>query len=395
MKRGLQGRWVNQSTSVEPFRAFVPHRLPPDPPLELDLPLLDLLGKADRALGQLSAVSSLVPDLPLFLYFYVRKEAVLSSQIEGTQSSIADLLLYESDEIPGVPLSDVEEVSRYVAALQHGLTRLRGGFPLSSRLIREIHGVLLSGGRGSERDPGEFRRSQNWIGGTRPGRGVFVPPPPEEVAGCIGELETFIHGKGESLPVLVEAGLVHLQFETIHPFLDGNGRIGRLLVPLLLHSRGALEEPLLYLSLYFKTHRQRYYDLLQQVREDGDWEEWLRFFLEGVRITSEEAKRTASQLLAVVARDRQRIEELGRAAGTSLRVLELLKERPLLNIRQVAERLRISFPTAQAALERLLDLGIVEELTGRRRGRLFVYTEYLALLSQGDEPFRHPSPAAN
>lgn len=387
MKRGLQGRWVTQSTSGEPFRAFVPRRLPPDPPLDLDLPLLDLLGKADRALGQLSAVSTLVPDLPLFLYFYVRKEAVLSSQIEGTQSSIADLLLYESDEIPGVPLADVEEVSRYVAALQHGLERLRGGFPLSSRLIREIHRVLLSGGRGSEKDPGEFRRSQNWIGGTRPGQAVFVPPPVEAVAGCIGEIETFIHSEGERVPVLVEAGLIHLQFETIHPFLDGNGRIGRLLVPLLLHVRGALDEPLLYLSLYFKAHRQRYYDLLQQVREDGDWEEWLRFFLEGVRVTAEEAKRTASDLLALVARDRQKIEQHGRAAATSLRVHGMLKERPLINIRQTAERLHLSFPTAQAALERLLELGIVEELTGRRRGRLFAYRDYLALLSQGTEPF--------
>jgi len=233
--------------------------------------------KANRALGRLDGMTLLLPDASLFLYFYVRKEALLSSQIEGTQSSFNDLLLYESDETPGVPLDDVREVSNYVAAMDHGLSRLRGGFPLSLRLIREIHEILLSKGRGSDKGPGEFRRTQNWVGGTRPGTANFVPPPPESLMDCLGALEKFLHNDPVPTPLLIKAALAHVQFETIHPFLDGNGRLGRLLITFLLCAEGALTEPILYLSLYFKTHRSQYYDWLQKVRIDGDWEGWLGF----------------------------------------------------------------------------------------------------------------------
>jgi len=268
------GRYVTTSWGDEQVRAFVPPPLPPKPPVRLDTLQL-ALERAGQALGRLDGLASILPDLPLFIYTYVRKEAVLSSQIEGTQSSLSDLLLFENDEAPGVPLADVQEVSNYVAALNHGLARLRGGFPLSLRLIREVHEVLLSKGRGSDKQPGEFRRSQNWIGGTRPGNAVFVPPPPDLVTECMGQLELFLHEERPDLPLLVRAGLVHVQFETIHPFLDGNGRLGRLLVTFLLCAAGALHEPILYLSLFFKTNRQAYYELLDRVRVSGDWETWL------------------------------------------------------------------------------------------------------------------------
>ncbi len=253
MERGVQGDYILSTTMPETFLAFVPRPLPPVPPLQLDGNLYDLIERANRALGRLDGVTTLLPEPSLFLYFYVRKEALLSSQIEGTQSSFSDLLLYEIEEAPGVPLDDVQEVSRYVAALNHGLARLREGFPLSLRLIREIHQVLLSEGRGSERTPGEFRRTQNWVAGTRPGNALFVPPPPTEVMSCLGAMEKFLHDQPVRTPVLIKAALSHVQFETIHPFLDGNGRLGRLLITFLLCAEGALSEPLLYLSLYFKT----------------------------------------------------------------------------------------------------------------------------------------------
>ena len=285
MRRERPGSYALTSAGGEQVRAFVPAPLPPAPALDLDGALQPALESALLALGRLDGISAILPDRTLFLYAYVRKEAVLSSRIEGTQSSLSDLLLFESDEIPGVPLDDVVEVSNYVAALEHGLQRLRDGFPLSNRLIREIHGVLLSRGRGSGQTPGEFRRSQNWIGGSRPGKAAFVPPPHTAVLDCMTALERFLHAADDGLPVLIRAGLAHVQFETIHPFLDGNGRVGRLLITLLLHHAGVLREPLLYLSLYFKQHRSGYYDLLNDVRRSGDWESWLAFFIEGVRTT--------------------------------------------------------------------------------------------------------------
>jgi Fic family protein len=385
MEREKTGHWEITSVAGEQVRAFIPTPLPPVPPLVLDGPLQEALESSVLALGRLDGVSTLLPDKALFLYAYVRKEAVLSSQIEGTQSSLSDLLLFELDEAPGVPLDDVVEVSNYVAALDHGLTRVREGFPLSNRLIREIHGVLLSRGRGSGKDPGEFRRSQNWIGGTRPGNAAFVPPPHIAVADCMAALERFLHAEGDGLPVLVRAALAHVQFETIHPFLDGNGRVGRLLITFFLCHAGLLHEPLLYLSLYLKQNRATYYELLERVRRTGDWEAWLAFFLDGVRQTAEGAVSTAQRLAEMFKADRAMIEPSGRRAGSALRVHEALKARPILSMAQVCRNTRLSFPAASSAMELLAKLGIARELTGRRRNRLFVYDRYLAILNEGTE----------
>jgi Fic family protein len=386
MKRGETGKYDVTAVGGEQVRAFIPDPLPPVPALSFAGRLQRMLEAAVLAIGRLDGVTTLLPDKSLFLYTYVRKEAVLSSQIEGTQSSLSDLLLFELDEAPGVPLDDVVEVSNYVAALEHGLTRLREDFPLSNRLIREIHGVLLSRGRGSGKDPGEFRRSQNWIGGSRPGNAAFVPPPHTAVAGCMAALERFLHAEDDGLPVLARAGLAHVQFETIHPFLDGNGRIGRLLITFLLCHAGLLREPLLYLSLYFKQNRATYYAMLERVRKEGDWEDWLEFFLEGVRTTAEGAVSTAQDLAKMFSVDRSNIERQGRRAGSALRVHDGLKGRPISSMAEVCRRTGLSFPAASAAMELLVDLKIARELTGKRRNRLFAYDHYLNILNKGTEP---------
>jgi len=386
MRRGETGTYEVTSVAGESVRAFVPAPLPPVPPLAFEGTLQRTLEEAVLAVGRLDGVSTLLPDKSLFLYSYVRKEAVLSSQIEGTQSSLSDLLLFELDEVPGVPLDDVVEVSNYVAALDHGLARLREGFPLSNRLIREIHGVLLSRGRGSGKAPGEFRRSQNWIGGTRPGNAIFVPPPHTTVPHCMAALERFLHAEDDGLPVLVRAGLAHVQFETIHPFLDGNGRVGRLLITLLLCHAGVLREPLLYLSLYLKQHRPDYYALLDRVRRDGDWEAWLAFFLEGIRVTAAGAVETAQELAGMFRDHRTAIETRGRRAGSALRVHEALKARPILSLPEICRQTGLSFPAASSAMDLLVEMQIARELTGKRRNRLFVYDRYLAILNEGTEP---------
>ncbi|MCK4272631.1 Fic family protein, partial [bacterium] len=320
------------------------------------------------------------------LYAYVRREAVLSSQIEGTQSSLADLLLFELEEAPGVPFDDVVEVSGYVAALEHGVARLRDGFPLSNRLIREMHSVLLSRGRGSEKSPGEFRRTQNWIGGTRPGNAHLVPPPPSQVEDCMAALECFIHDEHSPYPTLIKAALVHVQFETIHPFLDGNGRIGRLLIAFIMHHGGVLSKPLLYLSLYFKQHRPEYYRLLDLVRTEGDWEAWLDFFLRGVDDTASNAVRTAQRLVQLFKGDTARVQSVGRGASSALRVFNALCERPITTLNDVCRVTGLSFPTATKSIDRLVKLEIVKELTGGRRNRVFAYDRYLAILNEGTEP---------
>jgi Fic family protein len=385
VRRGETGRYEVASVGGEQVRAFVPQALPPKPALALDGGLQALLESAVLAVGRLDGISTLLPDRELFLYAYVRKEAVLSSQIEGTQSSLSDLLLFELEEAPGAPLDDVVEVSNYVAALNHGLSRLRAGFPLSNRLIREIHGVLLERGRGSGKDPGEFRRSQNWIGGTRPGNAMFVPPPHGLVPECMGELERFLHSDEDGVPVLLRAALAHVQFETIHPFLDGNGRVGRLLITLLLCHAGMLREPLLYLSLYLKQHRSTYYELLDRVRRDGDWEAWLDFFLRGVKQVADGAVSTAERLGALFRADHQRVEKAGRRAGSALRVLEALKARPIQSTTSLSAATSLTFPTASSAVDLLVRVGIARELTGQRRNRVFVYDGYLAILNEGTE----------
>ena len=381
------GRYIVKSYGDETVRAFVPPPLPPDPAVRLDA-VQRLLEQANQSLGRLDGLASVLPNLSLFIYAYVRKEAVLSSQIEGTQSSLSDLLLFENDEAPGVPLNDVQEVSNYVAALNHGLDRLRGGFPLSLRLIREIHEVLLSKGRGSDKQPGEFRQSQNWIGGTRPGTATFVPPPPELVLDCMAALELFLHEDRPEFPLLIKAGLVHVQFETIHPFLDGNGRLGRLLITFLLCAAGVLREPILYLSLYFKRHRQVYYDLLDRVRAKGDWEVWLDFFLTGVRDTAEQAAAAVRGTLALFEEHQRKIEGLGRPAASVLRVFEHMQRNPIVSIPRAAAAIGISAPTVAKSLDHMRELGLLREVTGRQRHRLFVYDAYLAILSDGTEPIR-------
>lgn len=382
---GRLGEFVETAVGGETVRAFVPPKLPPHPPLKLDK-LYGLVEEANRALGRLDGVTSILPDTPLFLYMYVRKEAVLSSQIEGTQSSLADLLLFENDEAPGVPIREVQEVSNYVAAMNFGLERLRNGMPLSNRLIREIHGVLLSEGRGANMQPGEFRRTQNWVGGSRPTNANYVPPPHNLLEDLMGDLETFIHNEEIGLPILIKAALVHLQFESIHPFLDGNGRLGRLLITFLLCMEGALKEPILYLSLYFKTNRRYYYELLQQVREKGDWETWLEFFLEGVKETSEQAADTAKQILALFDADRKKIEGLGRPAASAMRVHQYLQSKPILSVPSAVGALKLSAPTVRKSVSHLIDLGLVRETTGKQRDRLYVYSGYLDILNQGTEP---------
>ena len=381
------GTYITTSTAGESFKAFVPNPLPPEPPIELTDRDHDLIEKANRALGRLDGVTTLLPDVSLFLYFYVRKEAVLSSQIEGTQSSFSDLLLHEEDLAPGVPLDDVQEVSNYVAAMNHGLKRLReDDFPLSLRLVREMHKVLLAKGRGSDKTLGEFRRSQNWLGGTRPGNARSVPPPPDRVTECMGNLEKFLHDQPHRTPALIKAALAHVQFETIHPFLDGNGRLGRLLITLVLCAEGALTQPLLYLSLFFKQHRQEYYDRLDAARLKGDWLGWLRFFLEGVEQTAQQAADTTGRILKLFDEDRRRIEDLGRKAGSVHRVHDLLRRHPITTISNATKQLSMTTPTVGSAIESLEDLGIVREITGKQRDRIYVYDPYVKILDEGPQP---------
>jgi Fic family protein len=382
---GRAGRFDHRRVGTELVKTFLPAPLPPKPPLDVSN-LLRPLERANQALGRLDGVTSILPDPSLLIYMYVRKEALLSSQIEGTQSSLSELLEFEAAESPGAPLQDVGEVSNYAAAMDHGLSRLQGGFPLCLRLLCEIHAVLLRAGRGQEKNPGEFRSSQNWIGGSRPGNAAFVPPPPDQVVDCMGQLETFIHDIDDGLPTLIRAGLAHVQFESIHPFLDGNGRLGRLLITLMLCEQGMLQSPMLYLSLFLKKQRSSYYGLLQTVRERGNWEEWLEFFLDGVTETSNQAAETARKLIGLFDTDRKKIEALGRPASSALRVHQHLQQRPLLTIPQAVRLLGLSQPTVGKSVQHLVSLGIVRETSGRQRGRSFVYDAYLRLLDEGTEP---------
>lgn len=363
------------------FRAFIPAPLPPNPPVRLDDgELRTLLSEADLALGRLDGITSLLPNPDLFVGMYVRREAVLSSQIEGTQASLTDLLQFEVGEAEELRVLDVEEVVNYVRAMNYGLERLET-LPLSLRLIREIHEHLLQGVRGQHRDPGEFRRSQNWIGpsGSPLNNAAFVPPPPHELLRILGELETFLRDR--SSPALIHAGLAHAQFETIHPFLDGNGRVGRLLITFLLCERKVLTRPLLYLSHHFKLHRAEYYDRLQAVRIDGNWEGWLGFFLRGVREVAQEAADRARKILSL--REQKR-EALSGRNRNLLPLLDQLFQRPVVTVNSVREALKVTFATANKYVSRLQGLDILTEVTGYRRNRLFQFTPYLSLFS-GDE----------
>lgn len=374
------GRYIRQPTG---YRAFIPAPLPPEPPVLVRGPLQRLLSDADRALGRLDGSVQTLPHPDLFVYMYVRKEAVLSSQIEGTQSSLQDLLAEEAHVVSGERPRDVEEVVNYVRAMNHGLARLED-LPVSVRLIREIHEKLLSGVRGSRLTPGELRRTQNWIGpgGCTLAEATFVPPPPDEVPRALGDLERFLHAD-DDLPLLIQIGLAHAQFETIHPFLDGNGRVGRLLITFLLCDKRALRKPVLYLSHYFKKHRQRYYDLLQAVRDKGEIEEWLAFFLQGVTEVSVEAAETARRILELREAHRREItEQFGRAAGNGHRVLERLYEQPIVSVKNLMELLGTTFAGANQIVQRLVEIGVLREFTGQARHRRFRYDAYVRLFEE-------------
>jgi len=377
------GRYVQQPAG---YRAFIPAPLPPKPPVDLGGPLRALLSEADYALGRLDGAVLTLPNPDLFVFMYVRKEAVLSSQIEGTQSSLQNLLAAEAHLFdPDAPV-DVAEVVNYVKAMNHGLDRLTQ-LPVSMRLIREIHAVLMKGVRGGRLTPGELRTSQNWIGpaGCTLREATFVPPPPHEVPQALSDLERFLHSESP-LPVLVQVGLAHAQFETIHPFLDGNGRVGRLLIAFLLTERKLLARPVLYLSHYFKRHRAEYYDRLQAVRDTGDWEGWLAFFLRGVTEVGGEATRTAAAILGMREDCRSRItERLGRAAGNGHRVMDKLFDHPIVTVATVRTWLDVTPAGANNLVNRLVDAGLLREITGYARNRRFRFDPYLRLFEEPEE----------
>ena len=384
----VTGRYERTAVAGEEVRAFVPRPLPPaDPPLSLDSEALALLGRAERELSRLELAGEMVPSVDWFIYGFVRKEAVISSQIEGTQATLIDLLTFEAQrEDDSAPGPDVQEVCNYVDALAYAREQLRRrkGLPLSMRLLNQTHARLMRGARGADKQPGEVRRTQNWIGGTRPGNAVFVPPPPNLLDGLLSDFERYIHAD-DGLPPLVRAGLLHLQFETIHPYLDGNGRIGRLLVTLLLEQWNLLSQPLLYLSLFFKRNREDYYRLLNAVRLEGDWEGWIRFFLEGVASIAKEATDTARDLFALVGADRARALAAPASSVMAVRLFEALGKHPIVTIARVTELLETTKPTATKAVNTLVDAGILTETSGRRRDRTYSYAAYLDRLRVGTE----------
>ena len=375
-----EGRAGTYRRQLSGYRAFVPAPLPPNPPVRMTGELQKLLSQADLALGRLDGSIQILPNPDLFVLMYVRKEAVLSSQIEGTQSSLQDLLAAEARIFTPESPKDVDEVINYVAAMNHGLGRL-SDLPVSVRLIREIHERLLAGVRGHRLTPGELRVSQNWIGplGCTLNEATFVPPPPELVPQSLSDLETFLHAQ-DDLPVLIRIGLAHAQFETIHPFLDGNGRVGRLLITFLLVEVGVLHKPVLYLSYFLKQHRTRYYELLQGIRDRDAWEDWLNFFLQGVSEVSVQASETARRILSLREHDRARIvDRLGRSAGSGHRVLEHLYERPIVSVNEIRDLIGFTYTAANQLVDRLVEIGVLEEITGQARNRRFRYAAYIGL----------------
>ena len=382
MKRHQTGQFENTSIGGETVRAFIPNPLPPNDDFDMKF-LQHSLDSANFALGQLNSITNNLPEPWLFIYMYIRKEAVLSSRIEGTQSTLSELMQYELTQVPGVPVDDVVEVSNYVIALEHGFRRMReDDFPLCNRLIREVHEKLLSSGRGSKQLPGEFRRSQNWIGGTRPGNAHFVPPPVHHIDQCMSDLELYIQSEIRDHSALIRAGLSHVQFETIHPFLDGNGRVGRLLITLQLFHEGYLNEPLLYLSWHFKIHRSDYYSLLNIVRQQGDWEEWLIFFLDGITNTSNNVVSVTRKLESLFRNDENRIRKFGRYKSSALTVHKELQKHPISTIKAIAEKAHLSIPAVTNGMSALEQLGIAREVTNKQRYRIYSYDEYISILNE-------------
>ena len=382
MKRQQTGIYETTSIGDGQVRAFIPNPLPPEDVLDMKY-LQRSLDSAIFALGQLHSIATILPEPWLFIYAYIRREAVISSRIEGMQSTLSDLMLFELTQVPGVRVDDVVEVSNYVSALEHGLRRIREDyFPLCNRLIREIHKKLLSSDRGSKKLPGEFRRSQNWLGGTRPGNARFVPPPTNFVEKCMSDLERFMYSDDRGHSALIRTGLSHVQFETIHPFLDGNGRVGRLLIALQLCHEGLLNEPLLYLSLHFKKNRSDYYLLLDAVRHHGDWEAWLRFFLEGITETSENAISVAKRLNAIFRDDSFRIRNFARFKSSALLVQQALQKRPISTLRSIATESGLSIPAVTNGMFALEQIGIAREITNRKRNRIYSYDQYISILNE-------------
>lgn len=384
MERGTTGRYVTSIAGGVKCQAFIAEPLPPKPALEITAKLQGRIGQAMLALGRLDAISTLLPDARLFLYSYVRKEAVMSSQIEGTQSSLSDLMLYEMEGLPGVPMDDVQEVSCYVSALELGVRRIREGHPITFRLLTELHQALMTSGRGINKGPGEFRKNQVWIGGHRADEATFVPTPANELADSWAHLERFLNDVPEVTDPLIKAALSHVQFETIHPFMDGNGRVGRLLIPLILVAANVLSEPLLYLSVFFKKHRQVYYERLQQVRLSGDWESWLLFFVDAVAETANQAVDTANQLQQLRQTHRNLVASLGRMTPSAQQILDVLFEYPVANISTLVKYSNLTAATVGKIMDKLMqpEFALVRELTGQKRNRIFAYSAYIDILNQ-------------
>lgn len=385
MKRNKTGIYIPITNSGEKCMAFIPDPLPPKPPIELTSDIQKMLDNANVSLGRLDSIAMLLPETELLLYMYIRKEAVLSSQIEGTQSSLSDLLKSEITDTPGIPVDDIKEVSNYVVALSLGIKKIKNDFPVSSRLLKELHAVLLRSGRGKNKQPGEYRRSQNWIGGSRPGNANHVPPPHTEINKCMGDLEKFINGVKTKTPTLLKAALAHVQFETIHPFLDGNGRIGRLLIPLILYSEEVLSRPILYLSLFFKNHRSDYYQHLQKIRTEGDWESWIVFFSQAVKETAEQAVATAKKILALAESDREKIGQIKRISGSALKVHHAFLKKPFLKLNGICKITKLYPTSVSSALRELQKKKIIKEITGAKRNRIYCYQRYINLLNEGTE----------
>lgn len=377
------GCYVSQPTG---YKAFIPSSLPPEPAVKIEGVLLQLLSDANIALGRLDTLSSLLPNVDHIIAMYVRKEALLSSQIEGTQASLEDIFEYESD-IPLENIQDVQEVVNYIKALNHGLQRIEE-FPMSIRLIKEIHHILLSDTRGKDKTPGEFKRSQNWIGpgGCSLKNATFVPPTPAETLDAMGRLELFIHEVNQ-LPVLIICALIHYQFETIHPFLDGNGRLGRLLITFYLCWKGVMQKPLLYLSYYFKLYRQEYYDRLNVVREQGDYEQWITFFLKGIIWTSQSALETIKNVFSIAERHKNLLFQNKVSSPFAVALLDYLSVKPHISIQEVASHFQVSYQTAQSLIKQFVEIGILKEITGKKRDRRYSYWEYLDCLSEGTQPY--------
>lgn len=384
MKRGIQGKLVKCSITSECYDTFIPNDLPPKPEIDTTA-VSSLLEKANQAIGALNGVISTVPDSAIINYMYVRKEALLSSQIEGTQSTLDDLLKYEAKQTQGLPVEDASEVSSYVAALNYGIKRINEGFPLALRLIKEIHAILLKNSRGKTKSPGEFRSSQNWIGGTRPGNARFVPCPPDKLLDILSRLEKFINEE-DNIPSLIKAALIHVQFETIHPFLDGNGRLGRLLITFFLCVKGLLKSPFLYLSLFFKKNRTLYYEHLNNVRYQGDWESWIQFFLEGVIETSDDARKTIILIQKLFADDEQKLKTLGKAQKSAKIVFEQFEQKPILTVAEIESKIKLSRPTIISSVNRLIELGILTNTSEKKWGQTYAYTGYIDLLSPESNP---------